>query len=789
MAGVFAGCGGKAKAMGRYAEEPIGLSADIGRILHTAMDADGTLIYYVQAEDGAVWRYTRSVDGGASGDPIPWLSDLLEGGGAVSGLSESHGRTVYAIVGDGAGKTSLYVSANGLTAEAIDMPGWSDMGGFFVQQGAGGRTINGPQGPGGAGTADNPGGAAASANPQGAAPAPGTPGGYSPQGPGGAATGGPQGGVRIDTMTLPQGIIALDDGFIVTYMRGEVAQYDAAGKKVRTLSPGGEMGMPGRIGGGSGNSMAVFENTIALADVSKREINLYDLATGEKTDTKPFDALDNSTCVGLDKDGLLLGDAGGVYRWVVDDTWDMVVDGELTSLVMPTLSLDGLFDDGVGTYYAFLSGDALTGGEGTQLLRFFFDESLPAEPDTTLNIFSLNDSTTVRLAIGAFQRKNPNVRVRLEVGLEDGDAATTEDVVRALNTQLIAGKGPDILILDGLPIQSYIEKGVLLDITMLAAELTASENLMQNLTGAYARDGKVYGLPALFGLPAMVGDKEFLTYFTSLHDLAQTVENWPAQSVTPTPILRAPDSLYDENTGMLMDFYEACVSSFTNAGGSLDEASLAAYLADALALSDALKAITPQASDQRRMGMALFIANGRQSAMMDPRAVMDVAQGNALATTLQISSMGPLMMVFSQLGESENMALRSLFGQQQFYPRCGVGVVSAGKQQALAEDFVSMLLSSEVQDSNLFDGLPVNRASLQNTLDSLKEMTYERLGREPDDMGFIALCENLTTPLFADETVKAAVSARMRSLLDGSMTPEEAAAKIVSDTKLYLDEK
>jgi len=752
--------------MGRYAEEPL-ILPEVSRIFASGM-RDGELFYYAEKEDGSIFRYNQHA---GVGTQVPWLSELNN----ISSLSEAPGGTVYVIASDEENNLKLYYSKDGKTATIIDMPDWSDMGGVFTQRPAtGGRTTT-----------------------QSAAPAPDAPqgpGGQSYNVQGGTTQGGPQQGIRLDSMMIPQKVAALDDGFLISYMMGNVVQYDVAGKKMREYSSGGGMGGMGGPGGGTmriggGAAMAVYENTLALADTGARAVVLHDLATGQKAGTFPYDAMDSSTYIGLDKDGPLLGDAGGVYRWEeAADTagWEMIVDGELTSLVMPTLGIEGLFDDGTGAYYAILSGGILDEGEGTQLVRFAFDESIPAEPDTTLEVFALNDSSTVRLAIGAFQRKNPNVRVRLEVGLEGGDAATTEDVVRKLNTALLAQKGPDILILDGLPIQSYIEKKVLKDITALANNLGSS--LMQNLTGAYARDGKIYGLPALFGLPAMVGDKEALAQFTSLEALVQTVENWPAQSMTPTPILRASDNLYDENTGMLMDYYDACVGSFTRADGTLDENTLADYLADMLTLSDVLKRVTPQSTDQRRMGMALFVASGRQSARMDPRAIMDVAQGNALSCVQQLSGMGPLMMTFTSLGDDESMALESLFGQDQFYPRCGVGIVSASKQQKLAEEFIALLLSSDVQDSNLFDGFPVNRASLQNTLDSLKGMARDAMGRELGDMGFIALCEGLSVPLFTDETVKAAVTAELKGLLGGATTPEEAAARIVADTKLYLAE-
>ena len=773
--GVLAGCGGPATAMGRYAEEPVALPAGLGRPIYTAMGADGVLVYYATAEDGSVLRYAQPVNSPAASEPVAWLNGLLGENGMVSSLSESQNGTVYAIVGDFSGKSTLYRSVDGQTAEAIEMPEWNESDETIRDRVTIGGSMNNPSGQRIEGPPQGPEG------PEGRIQAnPGGQGSSTQTGPGNAQ-GGPQQGMRFTSKT-PQGVIALDDGFLVSMM-DSVIQYDAVGKKVREYSTDG-MGM-GRLGGGG--NMAVYGNTLAMADTAAREIFLYDLAAGSKTGVMPYGALDGSTYIGLDKDGPLLGDATGVYRWE-DNAWKMIVDGGLTSLVMPTLSIEGLFADGA-VYYAFLSGDRLTGDAGTQLVRFAFDESLPAQPDTTLEVFSLNDSTTVRMAIGAFQRKNPNVRVHLEVGLEEGGSATTEDVVRALNTSLIAGKGPDVLILDGLPIQSYIEKGVLKDITNLAKNQTG---LMQNLTGAYAKDGKVYGLPALFGFPAMVGTKDTLAQFTSLEALVEAVKYSLSHSrpagVEITPILYAPSTLYDETTGILMDYYEACVGSFTNANGSLDEAALAAYLADMLALSDAMKAITPQASDQRRMGFFMAVTNGRQSAVMDPRAVMEVAQGNALSCVQQITGMGPLMMTFTSLGDDETMALQSLFGQNQFYPRCGAGVVSASKQQLLAEDFIALLLSSEVQDSNLFDGLPVNRASLQGTLDNLKSMTKDVRGTEIGDMDFIALCDGLTAPLFTDETVKAAVAARVKSLLDGSMSPEEAAAQIVVDTKLYLAE-
>ena len=60
--------------------------------------------------------------------------------------------------------------------------------------------------------------------------------------------------------------------------------------------------------------------------------------------------------------------------------------------------------------------------------------------------------------MGVYQRQNPDVRVSYEVALGDDSAVTESDAMRTLSTELLAGEGPDVLILDGMPVESYIEK-------------------------------------------------------------------------------------------------------------------------------------------------------------------------------------------------------------------------------------------------------------------------------------------------------------------------------------------
>ena len=57
-----------------------------------------------------------------------------------------------------------------------------------------------------------------------------------------------------------------------------------------------------------------------------------------------------------------------------------------------------------------------------------------------------------------------------------------------------------------------------------------------------------------------------------------------------------------------------------------------------------------------------------------------------------------------------------------------------------------------------------------------------------DDMGFLSLCGSLSQPLLTDQVVTDVVLDQTRALLEGRLTPEEAAAQVVEKTQIYLSE-
>lgn len=726
-------------ATGRYVEEALLQLEGATKLFDAFLSANGDIVFFSEITSGGNNLVTRSVvsgNGTLESAEIGWLNDLTATGGTVMSVSENAAGTVYALYIDEEYKTKLVSSSDGETYEPIEVPGWNTE--------TGGGVIIRPGSEGSSGGAGGQGGAAQGGMGAGARGGMGA-------GTQGGTMGGPMGASR------PGGVIALEDGFLILSEGKGVAHYSADGTLIREY-PG-----LGRHG-----SVDVYDGQLAIVDMESRQINLYDLATGNKTEAFSYDGLGETTFIGMDESGLFAADASGISRRE-SDGWEMIVDGGLTSLMMPNLPLSQLIIGSNDDFYAFL------GVKDYQLMRYAYSADVSAEPDTVLEVFSLYDNNTIRQAIGEFQRQNPNVRVDLRVALDEDSSATAEDVIRALNTELLAGKGPDIIVLDGLPIGSYIDKGVLKDLTDLTSRLTKELGLLENLTDAYEKNGKIYGLPSRFVLPVMMGKQDKLESIRSLSDLAGSVEAGQSEEI---PLLRAPDSLWKDE-GMLMEYYEACVDNWTREDGSIDEPALAAFLHDMLRLDKTLKEHTPQAEG----GKQIFMGSEGVGVESIDLGSWDVRDGKAQVHIQTLIGVMGLRDISRGLGGKPDMGFHSLFEEYKYYPRGGVGIVAAGSQQELSDAFVEMLLSQAVQDMYLYDGFPVNGLSLQKMIKETLEAD-ESLS----DMGFVEISGKLNKPVFADQVVKEAVQAQIKNLLSGASTPEQAAAKIVESTRLYLAE-
>lgn len=140
-----------------------------------------------------------------------------------------------------------------------------------------------------------------------------------------------------------------------------------------------------------------------------------------------------------------------------------------------------------------------------------------------LRVYSLYGDGNVRQAIHAFRQQYPDIYVRYEVGVDLNQGITREEALQRLEEELEAGTGPDILLMDDLPYEAYLEAGVLADLSGIRAQMTEEEYFLQVIDGLAETEG-LYVMPAAFALPILYGEKETIAAAESLEDLARMTE-------------------------------------------------------------------------------------------------------------------------------------------------------------------------------------------------------------------------------------------------------------------------
>lgn len=229
----------------------------------------------------------------------------------------------------------------------------------------------------------------------------------------------------------------------------------------------------------------------------------------------------HNLCLFPGEEGVIfLAGKNGLHRHVVGGAaMEQIIDGKLSRLGNPQYGITGMVFLETGTFLAV--------SDQGKLIRFTYDPEKEAVPQEKLKIYSLKKSSDMYMAISYYQIQNPDVFVEYEVGMEEGENITEGDAIKKLNTQIMAGEGPDILILDGLPMDSYMEKGLLCDLRDVIEDF--EEEMFENLVCTFEQEGKIYAVPGQVQLPVIMGKNSDVSDMKGLSTIADGIEQMRRQ--------------------------------------------------------------------------------------------------------------------------------------------------------------------------------------------------------------------------------------------------------------------
>lgn len=580
-----------------------------------------------------------------------------------------------------------------------------------------------------------------------------------------------------------------------------------------------------------GSVVSIFDTVGSrLISVVDTEIHYYDMETGkpleeEEVLTKEISSNpDNLETTGMginnllfiegdEKDSLFYVSHDGIYRYAFGGSVvEQVADGKLNSLSSPDIAFTDMARDKDGAFYLAVSDMSQSDPVG-RICKYVYSKDTPAVPDTELTVYSLADDDFLRQAAAAFQKKYPDIYLNLETGMTGEDAVTETDALKALNTEIMAGKGPDILLMDGIAADTYIEKGMLEDLSGILKDADILENIIEPYKDG---EGKIYQMPVKFGIPYMQGKKEYVDAISDLTSMADTIESHKEEYTKDTLPFSSSYSPYM----LLKGLVAVNMSAWVNEDGTLNQAAVQEFLEQTNRIYQSAKAPAEEllasfGTTVEEMEEANEVRNlySEYGAVFSQFGVggLSLIEGSNMLGTGGVYSPSDLRSIYSVEQQGDSISGKLWNGQTKdaFIPQKVVGISAKSSEKEAAEKFVSYLFSDEGQRVGSSNGLPVRKSVYEDVsywfgnakegdVTSVTSSTNNQTGesvelnivqpgedviREMQELG-----KTLTTPVKENRMILSAVLDAGASYIKGEISVEEAVEKAVSQVDLYLSE-
>lgn len=403
-----------------------------------------------------------------------------------------------------------------------------------------------------------------------------------------------------------------------------------------------------------------------------------------------------------------------------------------------------------------------------------------------LRIYSLKQDGSIQQAASLFQEKCPELEVIFEVGYTGEDGVTLSDAIRTLNTELMSGNGPDILVLDGLPAESYIEKDLLEEVTDIVEQ--EKEKIFYNIISTYNKEETIYQVPTIFCAPIVLGDAEV----TGAKNRKELMEILEKKSAVGIPFI-APDN-----------FAEAAVNLFITSDIQdevMDEEKLADFYGDLILLAG-------QSFSDAELGTVEEFSRMTRWAEEYPyigfNPELDINYGNAQAGIDKISRFETYMEVLSVCDE-KGLSYQCLNREDgnYFIAEAVLGINGTGKHPEAAKQFLRYYLSGEAQSAMSYTGFSIIRSMMENPkyVSENGDFVGNKSREENPDEGLklykltparlqelIAFFEGLNTPVKDDAVVLQKVMEQADACVFEGKAPDLAARDVCREVNLYLNE-
>lgn len=446
-----------------------------------------------------------------------------------------------------------------------------------------------------------------------------------------------------------------------------------------------------------------------------------------------------------------------------------------------------------------------------------------AAPDETVSheeitVYTLYSQEYLEETVRQFEEEYPGITVNIEVGREEGSNTTITEAVNSLNTQLLAGNGPDVILMDDLNYAAYRDSGMLMELSGLYEEIV-EENPECNTTflSCYrGENGEIYAIPSQFSFTMISAPSDSMDSLNSLEGLAEYIQNSPS----PNPDYGNDLRIYDV-TGLFQTLYPAYSHKIFGSGENYDRHELENFVSGFKKVYDALMEHTTE--EQIRLWESLVAQNGaweyfnvgdRSYGLSDVNYYIGLNVENIQAESgrsIGLYNFNYYSDIFYVLDiirtyQHETYDVFAYDDVNTFTPLMVYSINAKSENTDTAEQFIRYMLSTQVQSKIAVGyyigngehpyGMPVNMRGLLDTYQALEEGFKDVQEQYPGWSTFLegeqdyymSVLNSLSHPTYRNAVLEEKLRLNLQSYLDGQITLEQYMEEADNAITLYMEE-
>jgi hypothetical protein len=510
------------------------------------------------------------------------------------------------------------------------------------------------------------------------------------------------------------------------------------------------------------NQYALSDNYVITMNDNGYGYNIKDINTSKNIYTLPVKTQIKSASFATDSKGnFYIIDMNGIQRMAIDGKeGKTLLEGNMATMSNPTRLISTIITGKADDLFVLYHDEQLT----SVLMHYVVNKNIPTKPAHILSATSLFENSTLRQAMIDFNQKHQDVQVTYSPMILWDNRNFSEVINSIKSFKKKALTSNDLIVLDDLPRNSYIDKKDLTDISTIINTLVDNGTLLKNIISNYKTDtNSIYTIPIRYQLPFAFGDKKAVNSTKSITTLADYTKN-------------ADLPLFGSDLFTCGDVLRILLESYYNefiTNNDIDRDGLINFLKQLKIICDQ----TISDVSQEELSNDLFYTFSS-----------NIKSKEALLGCCNLSS---IKKAYDPISTIEEIKGDYTSVNNQFIPQCQVGINNKSKQKELAFEFIKFLLDDSFQSRDIGDGFPVNSKSLidygigdNSLVYDFSDITNTQYKKKLS--GIYDLCKIVKTPITFDNVIfNIILSDTTISYLRGEATLKNTADKLMEEVNSY----